>query len=101
MQGCYTNPVGNYFLMGDFKLSGRKQHFIPQHFQQPFAINGSKSKIWLYRKGKLEPITLALSSWFGIARNLLVKDVRVRIYGWYSERLKAECSCKMPKCIWL
>lgn len=41
-------------------MSGRKQHFIPQHFQQPFAIEGSKGKIWLYRKGKPDPIPASI-----------------------------------------
>lgn len=41
-------------------MSGRKQHFIPQHFQQPFGIKDSKGKIWLYRKGQSDPIPASI-----------------------------------------
>ena len=42
-------------------MSGRKQHFIPQHFQQPFAIKGSQRKIWLYRKDRGKPIAASIA----------------------------------------
>ncbi|MDE2760064.1 MAG: DUF4238 domain-containing protein [Paracoccaceae bacterium] len=43
-------------------MAGRKQHFIPQHFQKPFAIKGYKEKIWLYRKDKPNPIQTSISN---------------------------------------
>ena len=42
-------------------MAGRKQHFIPQHFQKPFAIKRSKEKIWLYRKSNPNPIQTSIS----------------------------------------
>ncbi|MCY3674798.1 MAG: DUF4238 domain-containing protein [Paracoccaceae bacterium] len=42
-------------------MAGRKQHFIPQHFQKPFAIKGSKERIWTYRKGNPKPIPTSIS----------------------------------------
>ena len=42
-------------------MAGRKQHFIPQHFQKPFAIKGSNEKIWLYRKSNPNPIPTSIS----------------------------------------
>ncbi len=42
-------------------MAGRKQHFIPQHFQQPFSIKGSNGQIWTYRKNKPKPIRTSIS----------------------------------------
>ncbi|QRY68844.1 hypothetical protein JVX98_11400 [Ensifer sp. PDNC004] len=42
-------------------MSGRGQHFIPQHFQKPFTVTDSKDQLWLHRRGKREPILVARS----------------------------------------
>ena len=42
-------------------MAGRKQHFIPQHYQRPFAIKGSDERIWTYRKGKSKPIPTSIA----------------------------------------
>ena len=33
-------------------MAGKKQHFIPQHFQKPFVIPGSRDRLWMFRRGK-------------------------------------------------
>lgn len=48
-------------MQKDLKMSGRKQHFIPQHYQQPFAIKDTESKIWIYRKGLPEPVSARIA----------------------------------------
>lgn len=40
-------------------MSGRGQHFIPQHFQKPFVFSEEKDQIWMYRRGKEKAIPLS------------------------------------------
>jgi hypothetical protein len=40
-------------------MAGRGQHFIPQHFQTPFVIPDGKNQIWMYRRGKVDPILVS------------------------------------------
>ena len=32
-------------------MAGKKQHFIPQHFQKPFVILGGSDQLWMFRIG--------------------------------------------------
>ena len=32
-------------------MAGKKQHFIPQHFQKPFVIPGGSDQLWMFRIG--------------------------------------------------
>jgi len=41
-------------------MAGRGQHFIPRHFQKPFAIPGTKDQIFMYRRGRGEEIILSI-----------------------------------------
>ena len=40
-------------------MAGKKQHFIPQHFQKPFVIPGSHDRLWMFRRGKSSGFTVA------------------------------------------
>lgn len=51
---CNLEP----FEMGAF-MAGRGQHFIPRHFQKPFAISENQDKLWLYRRGMEKPVTVS------------------------------------------
>lgn len=42
-------------------MAGKKQHFIPQHFQRAFSVDGKRRQIWMYRKGNHEPIIASIS----------------------------------------
>ncbi|MCK4825399.1 hypothetical protein KA005_57155, partial [bacterium] len=41
-------------------MAGKKQHFIPQHFQRPFLIPDSNEKIWLYRHDVPDGVPVSL-----------------------------------------
>ena len=32
-------------------MAGKQQHFIPQHYQEPFVIPGGGDRLWMFRKG--------------------------------------------------
>ena len=40
-------------------MAGKKQHFIPQHFQKPFVIPGSHDRLWVFRRGQSSGFTVA------------------------------------------
>jgi hypothetical protein len=40
-------------------MSGRGQHFIPQHFQKPFVVSKEKDQIWMYRRGAKKALLLS------------------------------------------
>lgn len=40
-------------------MAGKKQHFIPQHFQKPFVIPGGGDHLWMFRRSKSSGIRVA------------------------------------------
>ena len=40
-------------------MAGKKQHFIPQHFQKPFVIPGGGDRLWMFRRGNSSGVKVA------------------------------------------